>query len=57
MICANCKYYSTLIEDDDDWCGTPWCMLVQDALPDPIFAPFDCICPEEKRKADSKERR
>ena len=56
MVCRNCKFYTRLIEDDDDFCGTPWCLLADDALPDDIFAPYDCIVPdleEENEEGDN----
>lgn len=54
MICSNCKFYTVLIEDDDT-CGTPWCLLADDALPDDIFRPFDCICPDLKERKERIE--
>lgn len=55
MICSNCQYYTILIEDDEDVSGTPWCLLADDALPDEVFAPFECICPDRKERVEEIE--
>ena len=55
MICQNCKFYTILWEDDDDTCGTPWCLLADDALPDEVFAPFECIVPDRDERAENIE--
>lgn len=54
---CKCKWYTVLIEDDDDTCGTPWCLLADDALPDGCFWPFDCVAEleEENEEGDNYE--
>jgi len=55
MICSKCQYYTILIEDDEDVSGTPWCLLADDALPDDVFAPFECICPDRKEQIEKEK--
>lgn len=57
MTCSmrSCKFYTVLIEDDDDNNGCPWCLLADTALPDDCFAPFDCIVPDRDERAERVE--
>lgn len=53
MICerCKCKWYTVLVEDDGDVCGTPWCLLADTALPDDCFWPFNCIVDKNEEEA------